>query len=232
MLNENLNNDFQWQNKLCEIESLPENNFNKELAWNKLHKRLHKKASQKKAFWYWMAAAVFFIATSVVLFTWYSNKQEVLNNENFVKDVKKKDPKSNLKTDDKYSDNSGSVLITDKIIAGNKLKQKSKIASSDKPLNNIRLTDTVSYLLSDENFIKSLQKIDTFSSTVINIPQKKKLKVVHINEIGESIETISAHNTEIHSFQFKLANQQVFVNTSVSSKVKDIAILKIKYSSN
>ena len=41
MINEKPNSNSDWINKLGEFEGLPGENFNKEVSWEKLHKRVY-----------------------------------------------------------------------------------------------------------------------------------------------------------------------------------------------
>src|SRR5450755_2342791 len=67
MLREKPNNAFHWKNKLEEMESLPDETFNKEAAWEKLHQRMQGKPLNKRAVWYWAAAACLLLALLIPL---------------------------------------------------------------------------------------------------------------------------------------------------------------------
>ena len=80
----------------------------------------------------------------------------------------------------------------------------------------------------------ALAPVDNQVSSNAIEPEKKKLRVVHINDLGDPVEESSAmaRKTEVHSFQLKLANQEVFVNPSVHSGSTGFTILTIKNSPN
>ena len=79
----------------------------------------------------------------------------------------------------------------------------------------------------------ALAPVDTQRSIAAIVPGNKKLRVVHINELGEPAEqTVMIRKTEMHSFQLKLANQEVFVSPQFTSKITGFTILKTKTSTN
>jgi hypothetical protein len=77
MLHEKPGNDFHWKSKLEELESLPGETFNKDAAWEKLHERMQGKHRNKKALWYWSAAACLL---SAIMISWLflTNKNETI----------------------------------------------------------------------------------------------------------------------------------------------------------
>ena len=80
-----------------------------------------------------------------------------------------------------------------------------------------------------------MEQADTLSYAIkIIFPEKKKLKVVQINELGNPEESQPGvvRNTDKHLFQFKFGNQEIYANPSLASADKGFTILKIKTSSN
>jgi len=63
---------------------------------------------------------------------------------------------------------------------------------------------------------------------------KKKLNVVHINELGDPVMESSdvTRIEDIHSFKLRFGNGEVFSNPPVVSKPPGIIILKTKTASN
>ena len=76
----------------------------------------------------------------------------------------------------------------------------------------------------------ALQPVDTAINIVAILPEKKKLKVVHINELGDPVEETPniARNYEHHSFQVKLINQEVYTSPPPSSGNTGFNIFKTK----
>ncbi len=236
MSNENLNSEFHWKSKLEELKSLPGEIFNKEASWEKLHGQLQKKPGNKKALWYWAAAACLLAAISVALIL--SNKKEnVLVNNNQVQKKIQPSP-SFLRT---INDSATSIVISSiPVERKSPARQAENLSKIIKPGDHkILIVENVAAKHDKEESIKSgvinnvITPVDSQISIVASIPFKKKLRVVHINELGDPVEeSIMARKTETHSFQLKLATQEVFANPSVNSASTGFTILTIKNSPN
>lgn len=237
MLNENLNNDFHWKSKLEELESLPGETYNKEASWEKLHERMQGKRSNKKAIWYWAAAACLLFA---LFMPWIFSKE----NENTL--VKNNSEQKQIQTPTSHlmpANNKDSIAVissppVEKKLPVNPVESAIKIIT---PVDHTSLTFENAAIKKDkEEFIEpkinnnGLPLLDTQINIIAIVPEKKKLRVVHINELGDPVEESSAmaRKTEIHSFQLKLANQEVFVNPSVASGKTGFILLKTKNSPN
>ncbi|MDQ6845269.1 MAG: hypothetical protein M3Z92_13115 [Bacteroidota bacterium] len=232
MLNENRNNGFHWKNKLERLESLPGETFNKEVAWDMLHGRLQKKSVNKKIVWLYAAAASLLIALT---FTWFppAKKENVT-----VKNVKHASiQKSSLINLNKDS-------MTAIRIKSSEKKPVSSIESHEKIMNsvdrkiftigNITIKNEQEKITAPEISNNTISPADIRSNIVAIVPERKKLPVVHINELGDPVEEppIMAHKTETHSFQIKIANQEVFVIPSITSRKTGFTILSTKNSPN
>lgn len=232
MSNENPNNDFHWKGKLEGLESLPGETFNKEAAWNRVHECMQEKNSNNKAIWYWAAAACLVIAFT----SWFfSQKDEpALVKSNPVKEKGQpavaQDVITNMKDSIvsislkpvKRNINATSIAITHKIVApGGRTTAIVETLAIKK--------DKEEFITSEINDNSSVPA-DAQMNIIAVIPLKKKLRVVHINELGDPVEEAPAiaHKTDIHSFQMKFGNQEVFVNPSIASKKTGFVILKTK----
>ena len=234
MSNENHNN---WKNKLGELSSLPEENpFDRNASWDKLHARMGEKKQSKKAVWYWAAAACILFALMIPVMIFNKKTDHIANVE-----TKQKPPGANnsvaLGIDKSDSVINTNPVLSEKkegIVAGKLKKTQNK--TPENKINKVRLYDTVSLknlvTVSDKN---SLEQADTLSYAIkIIFPEKKKLKVVQINELGNPEESQPGvvRNTDKHLFQFKFGNQEIYANPSLASADKGFTILKIKTSSN
>ena len=76
--------------------------------------------------------------------------------------------------------------------------------------------------------------VDTTISIVANLPEKKKLKVVHVNELGDPVSESPniARYSEQHSFQFKIMNQEVYTRSSSAVTQKGFKIFTTKNLTN
>ena len=78
--------------------------------------------------------------------------------------------------------------------------------------------------------IKAVVPVDAAISIIAILPEKKKLKVVHINELGDPVTEIPnfVRNYEHHSFQVKFLNQEVYTSPSSYSGNTRFNIFKTK----
>ena len=221
MQNKNSGEATNWKNKLEELDYIPDaESLNKNASWDKLQNRMQKKTKRTKVGWYWLAAASFiFIFISVALF--FNREQTVtaniLNSKNNMNPSPQNFKEKNIspiKEDIKKKETI--VLVDDKM----------KIKQTSLPVNK-KILDIVDALITNEtaaanniNQQKILPKIITTNKTEIDstaivatgiIPQIKKLKVVHINELGipEDEAAIIARNREIIFQKNKLYTRSI-----------------------
>lgn len=234
MINEEHNKQIHWKNKLDELDNLPGESFNKEELWNKLHDRLRGNAGKKKVLWYWAAASVLFFVIIIPFLisdtfdpnVVKTNKPTINPNENILK--QSAIDKGFLVNNNVSTENEKNKVL--KI----KAKPKNKIAYVNVIMKQIDITQNSVEDMKTETTSNSLQAIDTFSNIGFKILQKKKLPVVHINELGDPLvaEPAMARNSNRHSFQMQFANQEVFINPSVASDKTGIITLKTISSPN
>jgi len=229
MSNENPNNTPQWRSKLDELELLPGAPFKGDAAWDKLYGRLAGNKKSKKIFWYWMAAACLLAGLIVTFLNQRKTISQPEHHETAIKQPKKTDIL--VVRTNKYENRIES--IQDKIIR-----------RSDKPVQRNRrilLTQVSAKVQSNESIIddpeqhliaKPLQIVRNSTAAVV-LP-KKKLNVVHINELGDPVMESSdvTRIEDIHSFKLRFGNGEVFSNPPVVSKPPGIIILKTKTTSN
>ena len=183
----------------------------------------------KKYFWYWMAAACLLGGLMVALLNQRKTISQPEHHETAIKQPKKTDIL--VVRTNKYENRIES--IQDKIIR-----------RSDKPVQRNRrilLTQVSAKVQSNESIIddpeqhliaKPLQIVRNSTAAVV-LP-KKKLNVVHINELGDPVVESSdvTRIEDIHSFKLRFGNGEVFSNPPVVSKPPGIIILKTKTASN
>jgi len=231
MSNENPNNTPRWRNKLDELEHLPNSVFNGDAAWDKLHGRLQGNKKTRKIFWYWIAAACLVFGLVIALLNYHQNSSEPANKETAVKHqpAEIKEPISTVEEVNKNEFDNTAEPVKDKIVsAANKPVHKNRrfviteVAHPD---------DVPASYPENEPVAKPLQIVK--NSTAAN-PLKKKLNVIHINELGDPvIESPDVTRLEdIHSFKLKFGNGEVFSNSPVVSKPSEFIILKTKAASN
>ena len=101
-----------------------------------------------------------------------------------------------------------------------------------RPENFVAVKKDKEEFIKTEIIKKAITPVDTQINIIAIVHEKKKLRVVHINELGDPVEELPAmaHNSEMHSFQLRLANQEVYVNPSIASGKTSFNILPIKNS--
>ncbi len=230
MSHENHNNLKPWKNKLEEFKKIPEPLFDKGASWEKLYEKLNEKHPAKKTDWYWMAAAFLVFALIISLF-FINNKPD----KTTASEIKTTSPNiandANKTAGKKDEVEKASTIISSKneIVANKKTNNKTIKTVPVKPFLKLRLTDTVSEqslaIKPGGNFINP---VNTSPDLVKAKPAKKKLKVVHVKELGDPAEGSTAieGNVSTYYFQIRFANQEVYTSPAVSNE-KGSAILKI-----
>lgn len=182
MLNENQNNQGSWKKKLEDLEFLSERPFNKDSAWEKLHDRLFAKNRRTKKVAIWAAAACLVLLFAVVRMFTHDKEIPVATTG---KQIKKADivaaPPNEM------------IMDSMQEPVANKQPRSQHIK------NKIPQTVTVYYpsvdTITKQNLAMQVDvpeknhfemtSMDTAALTA-TLPKKKTLRVVHINELGES----------------------------------------------
>lgn len=228
--NENHNNVQPWKDKLEELKALPEYRLDKGAAWGKLYGRLNEKEPGEKSGWYWIAAAWLVFALVGALFFINSTRQKITASE--IKATSGGTGNALAKTTEKKDEGkrADAIILQKKAPAvDKKINRKTIKIVSLKPILKLRLTDTVS----EQNLaIKPrndfINPSNNSSGLVIVKPEKNKLRVVHINELGGPVEEMTGveRNVSTHYFQIRFANQEVYASPP-GPPTKSIGILKI-----
>jgi hypothetical protein len=177
-------NNNRWIEELNNLQQLPDESFDKNNAWEKLHNRLVKKKNVKKPFFLWRAAASVAVLITLLL----------LNNKNDkVTDKKTAVEKKRNNSLQKVSPVAEKEIITEQvktIVPPESKKAEILIPKkqNQSPEENISISD----LQLPHDILKTPENIaaaDTNTkNTVTAFPAtaetKKKLRVVHNNELG------------------------------------------------
>lgn len=238
MSNENHNNTGNWRSKLEALESVPgETVVDKNASWEKLHERLRVKKSGKKMIWYWAAAACLLLVLIIPFINSNKKNQQPAKNETVQKQpsIKPGLTISNDKKDLAQITKTAPVKRNrDFPVAEKGAGKYQRIVPATVTTIN-RIGDTVSIPgLMKETLVTAIQPLDTSLDIVLARPVNKKLKVVHINELGDPVEEFPgmAHNADAHSFKLKLASQEVYSGSSVAYRTDAFTIIKSKTSPN
>ena len=207
-----------WQQKqnnfieLDELVGLPEETTaDKTALWQRLESRLQKKPQQKKVVWYWAAACLLICITVPFLFNSNKNKIHeagVVNNNSTIKE-----PTQTQKT----VATENIQLCTDEIkpqpVVSNVPSPHKKMKVSRTKRDSLVFTAPLALDIIKQDF--SRFEIDTLANPVA-ITTKKKISVVHINELQEE-DRIAERNINIaKSFKkkrTKIADRSEYAGT-------------------
>ncbi len=230
-------NKANWIKMLDEPCWLPPGELiDKNDAWGKLHERLSRKPHKNKMIWYWAAAACLLIAFAFYIFT--SKMREDL----LVKRIPASHKNEPAKIVNASPTTSKVTLAIKNDLAVNKKEHNTFIT---KPVNYIRPEKGIAAnqilipVVENTNATKQQvtiildQAIDTISPIIaVAAPVKKKMQVVHINELEKAQEGMALTSPNRPQNNFNLAignNKQSISQTSIAGDYA--GIFKIKISS-
>jgi hypothetical protein len=214
-------NKTGWKDKLdnaqgLEFFLLPD----KALSWEKLSGRLEKKKDQKALLWYWAAACIL-ILSGLTLWMLSENNQtttapSVASKPVFIK-IKNNAVSKNenaLTTATSLNDPAGRKNNLLKIPAARKISTPINQASEEM-IPAMVAENVVSINDLHDKIAEQNPLVETVS--LIAVVPKKKLRVVHINELGEAIEppTNFARRDDDGALRLKLINQNVYSSSTI-----------------
>jgi len=99
------------------------------------------------------------------------------------------------------------------------------------PFKDDVINDSTPNVLTTTNIVASA--IDSFTtSTIAATPVKKKLRVVHVNEIGQPAEESTANkNNNRHGFELRIINNEIY-NPSAAPANNGLILFKSRITSN
>ena len=235
----NTGKPFNWKQSIEQLNQLPgEPAYDKNAGWDKLQQRLYKKKNIKKIIWYRLAAAcllagfitwaIFFTKQEpgiVVVVNQHKNKIETVQQPSIIKNENKNIGITALLTKTTATKNvaakkdnkmiAATAFITDVAKA-----ELTNLNQQELPVTEIKIgqpftTDTAA------------------TSTATVSASKKKLKVVHINELGVPIEkeTSVAQNHQLLFLQNNHLNIRSLAGNQYPEGNGNTTIFSIKLSS-
>jgi len=208
---------------------------NKDGAWEKLHARIAEKPRSKRVLWYWVAAACLLFAIIIPSLTKHRSTSTLVKNSTT------KNVNDTLKNAIVQKDKPAETLARETTdVQTHQQMQKNTVVKNDEKKSTIGDTlNTTQGASNDqqilENQTTAVPVVDTTAiATISSIPVQKKLKVVHINELGEPVEFPAdvAHTSDLHLFQLKLAQQEIYHASSIASNNSSGLFFKPKNSPN
>lgn len=227
MLSKKLNDSSYWKNKLETLNFLPgETVHENDTLWEQLHGRLQQKPAASKARWYWMAAGL--LPFIIIALTMVSNTESVLLKQETVKDKNAKAPPSYLQPASKEA-------VTFSVSAS--VEKKQPVAIINSKVKSKTFVDTISASDAVFTFLpekvttdittNNLQPADTVVTAATTAVAKKKLQVIHLNEL----ETYPAQFAEpVNYAQNIKPGKKKIANFSLASQENTFGF-KIKLSS-
>ncbi len=227
MLNEKYNDPSGWKHKLDGLTRLPgEAALDKHAAWEKLQGRLQQQPRRSKAIWYWAAAC---ILPALIIPLMMTDKKENVVVRNQALQQQQAAIASPIKIELPSKETVDvPVMVTNSI----ENKERIKIVEGIVKENDTEKDDMVSSVeVKPTTVIIPAPVIDTVSTIAITIPVKKKLAVVHLNELeSEPVQFFAQPGYVQTPFKIKFRNGKA-TNQSIASQQQYPGIFKIKLSS-
>lgn len=213
---------------LDELSALPGETSQVQSSWDKLDKRLRTKKAGKKTFWYWMAAAC--VITCMIIL--------VIMNNNKISDINTNTVVNKPIPSQKESIQSIQVIDETKLVVQSKEEKKQK--HNVNPVKTIAVKEKTSLTKAEPVIVPVIEKKDsvqanniaiktTIQKPIVFTALKKKIPVVHINELEKPIQPMEAvagnsdHQPRLRFFKKDNAQES-------SSSGQDGNIFKIKLS--
>jgi hypothetical protein len=207
----------------------------KNAAWEKLHARLHKKTVNNLLSWHWVAAACLVVATITTIFLLSNKKQEPLITVSPAHRQPVTDTKKRLITEQKNAE-PVSIKPRWKNKTDISYSQKNRsIKKDDLISNNAPSIDSINKAPAMETVTQSTLQVDSADRKItIIIPAKKKLRVVHINDLGQPAEESTADNKfiERHTFPLRINNHENYHSIPGNSANNGLILFKSRNFSN
>ncbi|MFT3911763.1 MAG: hypothetical protein QM737_20230 [Ferruginibacter sp.] len=229
MLNEKYNSS--WKSGLDQLSALPgEAGHDMNAVWEKLDTRLQKKQSDKKFPWYWVAAACV-CGCMLVVSLLLNNKKENIQQE-IAKDNITVNKKEIVQTPViKETNVHASIPVIKKAktpvqsVAKNVIIKSKTMVPVIKPVEEI-IPEKKDSLIMTSNIPQTIK-----SKPIVFTSLKKKLPVVHINELEKPVQPVEnvAGSNDRNSFRLRLFNSDIRLGSPEINNENSNAI-KIKLS--
>lgn len=231
MLSKKHNDPFYWKNKLEALHDLPGGfTTTKDAMWEKLHGRLQQKPAHSKTAWYWIAAAI--MPFIIIALTMMNRPANMLVNGVPAKEKNIKTEPGFLMPASKESLTVFTAVAVEKkkpVVVG--LKSKNKATGDTENIDPVVAVTTLPGNQETSMAMKDIMPVDTNLNMAATAGVKKKLQVIHINEL----ETVPAQFTAPVNYAQNLAEikarKNKSNNLSIATQPNSIGF-KIKLSKN
>ena len=225
-----------WKQLLENADGFPDKILkDKNEAWEKLYTRLHKKPGRKLLSWYWAAASLVAISLTTIIF--YVNKNDQSPSVITSSPVNYSDPASTNKSlvTEQKTNNVLFQSLPEKNM-GISLTKKNSLVKKDEYITNYDLiTDSANVQTVMETVVEPVLDLDSSAKEITAVvPVKKKLRVIHINDIGQPMEKSTADNQLIKrdGFHLKILNNETYNPVPTMAAKDGFIIFKSRNASN
>jgi len=228
------NNQNNWTRLLEDTDSLGgETIRDKHEVWERLYSRLHEKPRRKLAAWYWVAASLLIVSVVGTLIVIRNEKHQpvVIAEPSPSSKQMPLAKETNPVTEQKSGDYNlpGQVEKTAPVV----LRTKKNAVRTIQLFNKDITKDSV-IGQSPEVAIARNMTVDTTKTVAAVTPPKKKLRVVHLNEIGQPVEEPTVNNglNEWRRFEFRIMSGEHYNTINSSSSNNGLILTKPRNTSN
>ena len=232
MLNENQNRQH-WLARLEDPQGLPEECVqDKEAAWQQLQARLQPSSSRKKNAWFWAAAACLLVVISVPILTAKKDQAVTVNKRQSLPMVEKAIAIPQLPTRETTILTNPTVVSRAKQLNRPDNKNSIKKLSFRAPVVN-RLSPSPAVIIQPLNnpSLAATQRVTVVTVKYpVALSPAKKLKVVHVNELGETTPDAypMVRMEDNGASRVRLFNRELFSNAGSGAMGSGFNIFKSK----
>ena len=229
------NSQNNWKTSLENPDNFPgETVPHKNEVWEKLYQKLHKKPRRKLLAWYWAAACLVILASGTVL-VFVNGKRQQQAFSVLPSTLQNQLPPTTENVLRKEQKNSKNVLLPSKQKNQNLVPaQKNNTAVTIPAVGHDLFTDSIVKELPDLVITSNIINDSSTISITVVTPAKKKLRVVHLNEIGQPVEEPTVNNrfAEKHGLGWRIINAEIYNPVYGSSTNNGLILTKPRTSSN
>jgi len=228
------NTQNNWKSLLEDPGNFPgETIRDKNEAWESLYQRLHKKPQRKLMAWYWAAASILIVAigTALVFVNKAKHHPTLVTVPATLKNRLPAGTGSSLSVETKNTDKA-SPQSKQKTHSAVRV-EKNNFTATIQPVKDNLITDSLINHL--PQFITASNPVyDSANKTTVAAQPKKKLRVVHVNEMGQPAEesTVNSRFTERHGPGLRLINSGIYNPVYSSSTNNGLILTKPRNTSN
>ena len=231
------NSQNSWTRLLEDTDSLASETIrDKHEAWERLFSRLHEKPRRKLAAWYWVAASLLIVAVVGTLIVIRNEKhQPVVIAEPSPSSKQMPLAKETKPVNEQKGSGynlPGQVEKTAPVVLRTKKNAVRTIQLFDKDVTKDSVIGQSPEVAIARNM--TVDTVDTTKTVAAVTPPKKKLRVVHLNEIGQPIEEPTVNNglNEWRRFELRIMSGEIYKPINSSSSNNGLILTKPRNTSN